>query len=244
MKIKPPRDDHQLHSSSLERERLHRNILSLVSHDLKTPLACIIGSLQIHERTKDKLSPDKKNILINTALEEAYRLDNFVTNILDMAKFESNAVTLKKELYSMEWLMEDCLILLGHRLRECDVHVRAIPAAFPITTDSTLLIRAMGILLDNAAKFSSLHPVITVEYEKIGKQVLIRIEDNGPGIPESQQAEIFSKYTQFITPNHHPIGTGLGLPICWEIMRLLDGTVSVANRADSKGAVFTLSFAG
>lgn len=221
---------------------MHRSILSSVSHDLKTPLACIIGSLEIYERAKEKLPPEKKNALIDTALEEAYRLDSFITNILDMARFENNAVEIKKELYIMDLLLEDCLIMLGHRLSECKVYIQAIPATFAVTTDPVLLMRAICIILDNAAKYCSDGTVINVEYERIGEQTIIRIQDNGPGIKESELEPIFSKYTRYSTEDFKHAGTGLGLPICREIMRLLGGTVTAANLADGKGAVFTLTF--
>ncbi len=245
MKTKLSKYEDYLQSNAFEQEReqLHRNILSSVSHDLKTPLACIIGSLEIHERTKEKLSPDKKNILINTALEEAHRLDSFITNILDMAKLESGMVKVKKEPCVMDLLLDDCLTFLGHRLRECSVSIKAIPAPFTVTTDPLLLTRAICIVLDNAAKYCHSHPGIDMEYEKIGDQVAIRIQDSGPGIPESKLEDIFSKYARFATQDHQRAGTGLGLPICREIMRLLGGTVTVANVADGKGAVFTLAFA-
>ncbi len=244
MKIKPPESTTVEKSALLEQEReqLHRGMMSAVSHDLKTPLACIIGSLEIHERTKAKLTVEKKDILINTALQEAYRLDSFVTNILDIARLESGVVKVKKELYVMDLLLEDCVLLLGQRLAECDIHIKAIPATFPVTTDPVLLMRAICILLDNAAKYCPSHLAIDVEYEKIGEQVIIRIYDNGPGIPETKLEAIFSKYTRLASGDHHHAGTGLGLPICREIMRLLGGTVVAANRAGSKGAVFTLTF--
>jgi K+-sensing histidine kinase KdpD len=239
------KNERQKHSNSFEqeREKLHRAVLTSVSHDLKTPLSCIIGSLEIYERTKEKLTLDKKNILINTALQEAYRLDSFVTNILDMARLESGAVKVKKELYVMDLLLEDCRISLGQRLLGCDISIKAIPATFPVTTDSLLLMRAICIVLDNAARYASLHPAIGVEYEKVGKQTIIRIQDNGPGIPKEKMEEIFSKYASFAIQDHKHSGTGLGLPICREIMRLLDGTVTVTNLPAGKGAVFTLAFA-
>lgn len=232
----------QSDASEQEHKRLHRSVLSSVSHDLKTPLSCIIGSLEIYGRTKKKLSPDKQDMLIRTALQEAYRLDGFITNILDMAKLESRAVKLKKERCAMNILLEDCLILFGHRLAECDVRITAIPATFPVTTDPALLMRALCILLDNAAKYGKPHPVVDVEYKRIAKQVVICVQDNGPGIPESKLEDIFSKYTRFATQDRTRPGTGLGLPICREIMRLLGGTVTAGNRADGKGAVFTLAF--
>jgi K+-sensing histidine kinase KdpD len=244
MKIKVAKTDQAAHTQAFEedRERLHRVVLTSVSHDLKTPLACVIGSLEIYERTKDKLSSDKKDILINTALQEAYRLDSFITNILDMAKFEGSAVRLKKELCVMDLLLEDCLVLLGHRLQACKVTIKAIPVTFPVTTDPLLLMRAICILLDNAAQYGGAEPVIDVEYEKLADQVVIRIKDNGSGIPQFKLEEIFSKYTRFDIADHKHAGTGLGLPICREIMRLLDGTVTVANLAGGKGALFTLAF--
>src|SRR5271170_3181393 len=151
MKAKPPGNKRYQQSDAFEQEReqLHRSVLTSVSHDLKTPLTCIIGALEVYDRTKEKLSLDKKNTLISTALQEAYRLDSFITNILDMARLESGAVKVKKELCVMDLLLEDCLILLGRRLRECDVSIKAIPATFPVTTDPLLLMRAICIVMDN-----------------------------------------------------------------------------------------------
>lgn len=226
-----------------ERERLHRSVLRAVSHDLKTPLACIIGSLEIYGRTKDKLSPDKQNILIDTALQEAYRLDSLLTNVLEMARLEEGAVQVKHQSYDMDLLLQDCLIQLGHRLSGCDISIKAMPASFSVTTDPVLLTRAICCVLDNAARHGSTHPVIGVEYEMTGGQIIIRIQDNGPGIPESKSEEIFTKYTRFTPQGRTHTGSGLGLPIAREIMRLLDGTVTAANRPDGSGAVFTLSFA-
>jgi K+-sensing histidine kinase KdpD len=243
MKANLPKENQQeLSSFEQNREQFHRSILTSVSHDLKTPLTCIIGSLEVYERTKDKLPADKKNTLINTALQEAYRLDSFITNILDMAQLESGTIKLKKELCVMELLFEDCRTLLGQRLRDCNISIKAIPEAFPVTTDPLLLMRALCIVLDNAVKYGPLKPVIAVEYEMVGQQVVIRIRDNGLGIPKSKLEEIFSKYARFALQDHKHAGTGLGLPICREIMRLLGGTVTVAN-IKGKGAEFTLAFA-
>ena len=72
-----------------ERERNYRAIFSSFSHDLKTPLSCIIGSLEIYERTRERLSPEKQQTLINTALQEAQRLDAFITQLLAMAKLDT-----------------------------------------------------------------------------------------------------------------------------------------------------------
>ncbi len=99
-----------------EREQLHRQMLSSVSHDLKTPLASIIGSLEVYERMKDKLPEEKKTTLIHVALQEAYRLDNFITNILDMARFENHIVKPHYERTEITAIVSDCLLRLNNRL--------------------------------------------------------------------------------------------------------------------------------
>jgi K+-sensing histidine kinase KdpD len=224
-------------------EREHRSILTSVSHDLKTPLACIIGSLEIYERTKEKLTADKKGVLITAALQNAYLLDSFISNILDMARLESGTMTPKKELCVMDLLLEDCLILLGNRMCDSKVSIMAIPATFPVTTDPLLLMRAICIVLDNAVQYGPAHPLISIEYEMLEDQVVIRIQDNGPGIPKTRMEDIFSKYTRFLIKDNKRAGTGLGLSICRQIMHLLNGTVTAANLPKGKGAVFTLTFA-
>src|ERR1700722_172856 len=88
------------------RERIHRQMLSSVSHDLKTPLASIIGSLEVYEHLHDKLPEERKRALLRVALQEAYRLDSFVTNILDMAKFENNSVKARKEATDIKSLID------------------------------------------------------------------------------------------------------------------------------------------
>jgi len=244
MKTEPPDNAPNPQNNSFERDRdlLHRSLLRRVSHDLKTPLACIIGSLEIYGRTKEKLSPDKQNILIDTALQEAYRLDSLLTNVLEMARLEQGAVQVKHQSYNMDQLLQDCLVQLGQRLSGCDISIKAMPASFSVITDHLLLTRAICCVLDNAAIYGKPHPVIGITYEKSGEQAVIRIWNKGPGIPESKLEEIFFKYTRFTPPGHAHAGTGLGLPICREIMRLLGGTITAANLADGSGAVFTLAF--
>lgn len=224
-----------------ERELLHRTVLSSVSHDLKTPLSCIIGSLEIFGRANSRLSSANKKNLIDTALKEAYRLDGFITNILDMAKLESGAVVPIKKPYDMAFLIDDCLIMMGPRLQECHVLVKPPVAPIRIKTDHLLLSRALCILLDNAAKYCSGNIDIRIESEQTAKRVFIHVEDNGPGIPKSKMTTIFSKYTRLSRKDSQQASTGLGLAICREIMQLLGGSVTIKNRSGG-GAIFTLTF--
>jgi len=223
------------------RVNIHRQMLSVVSHDLKTPLATIIGSLEVHARMEEKLSPEKKKLLLNSALMEAYRLDNFITNILDMAKFEGAIVEAKVERCDLKTLLSDSLTRLGPRREKGDISLRATQTNVTVHTDPMLLGRAAGLLLENALRHAGKNPIIIVEYGIEGEKAFIRIHDNGEGIPLGQEKAIFSKYTRLGKSDQQNAGTGLGLNICSEIMKLLLGQVHGENHSDG-GAIFTLEF--
>lgn len=223
-----------------QRETIHRNMLSSVSHDLKTPLASIIGSLEIHEKMKDKLSQDKKEALIATALQEAYRLDNFVTNILEMAKLENGMVTLQFTSVPLASLLKDCMIRLGHRLGDTHLDVRSSNDIF-VDSDAALLSRAIMQVLDNAVKYGGVPGAIQIDYfaDPATDMCILTIRDNGKGVPEGKQDFIFEKYTRFSKKDQQNAGTGLGLSISKEIMRLLKGSITVQNDPVTGGACFT-----
>jgi two-component system sensor histidine kinase KdpD len=225
----------------LERERVHRQILSSVSHDLKTPLASIIGSLEIYDRMQDKIPPEKKRMLIGVALEEAYRLDNFITNILDMAKLENKMVKIRQDAADLGVTLQNCLTKLGYRLKDSAVNLKPLSGSIAMMTDSALVGRIVYLLVDNAVKYGSRSPVIDIEYGQEGSRGFIHIHDNGPGIPEERQDIIFSKYTRFAMEDQQNAGTGLGLSICREMTNLIGGELKVANHT-SGGAIFSLAF--
>ena len=223
------------------REQIHRQMLSAVSHDLKTPLATVIGSLEVYMRMDEKLSHEKKLLLIKSALGEAYRLDNFVTNILDMAKLENGMVKIQSERCDLTTLLQDSVTRIGPRAERGTIKLQPESEATIVHTDPMLLGKAAGILLDNALKHAGNQPVITIEYGLTENDAYIRICDNGPGIAPEKMEEIFSKYTRFSKSDQQNAGTGLGLAICRQIMGLLSGSVKVENRLGG-GAAFTLIF--
>jgi len=229
-------------SFSKERERIHRQMMSSVSHDLKTPLASIIGSLEIHDQMKEQLTPEKKQVLLDTALQEAYRLDNFITNILDMAKLENDQIIIKPELCDIGILLQDYITHFGAPLRGSEINIRAASGMLTATVDPTVLQRAIGLLLDNAVKYGGVPSIIDIDYGR-GEfaQCFIKVRDHGPGVPESEREAIFSKYTRFIKQDMQNAGTGLGLAICRGMMRQMEGNVTIGNHPDG-GAVFTLQF--
>ena len=223
------------------REQIHRQMLSAVSHDLKTPLATIIGSLEIYNRMDEKLSREKQRSLVISALSEAYRLDNFISNILDMAKLESGMVQVNNEKCDLKSLLEDAITRLGPRRERGELRLQRIGSGSTVNTDPMLMGRAVQLLLENALRHTGKHPVVVVDYGIEGSKGVIRVRDNGPGIPRGQEKNIFSKYTRLGDSDTRNAGTGLGLAICQGIMRILSGEVKAENDT-AGGAVFLLVF--
>lgn len=222
------------------REQIHRQMLSTVSHDLKTPLATIIGSLEIYTRMAAKLSDEKKATLIQSALGEAYRLDSFITNILDMAKLEGGMIAARYERFELKPLLQDCLTRLGPRGKLNQIHFKSLSDITSAHTDPMLFGRAISLVLDNAIKHAGKDATITITYGRDGENhAIVRVHDTGPGVPSGKEEEIFSKYTRFAKSDQQNAGTGLGLAICRHIMLLLGGDVGVQYSPDG-GAMFEL----
>lgn len=223
------------------RQSMHRQMLSSVSHDLKTPLASIIGSLEIHQRLGNNLPPAKKVELIDTALQEAYRLDSFISNILDMAKLENGLAKPRPANVEIAALVSQAVKKMDYRLHNAKVELPKDSEMLTVTIDGPLLSRALGLILDNAVKFGPREGlVINVRYGIEEKNVWLEVEDNGPGVPQGQEEHIFDKYTRFAREDTQNAGTGLGLPICRALCTLQNGTVKTVKNAQGKGAIFRI----
>lgn len=244
MEKEPPKNNRDPHKTDGKKGDLaHPNLLTSLATNINVPLSLIISSLEIFERTKDRLTPSKQDTLIDTALQESYRLNRLITNTFDLVKLENREVKVNKTSYMIEWLLEDCLTLLNKRISGCNITIKPSLESFPIITDRKLLMRAICIVVDNAAQHSPPNPAINIEYKRIDKQVIIDIKDNGPGINENRLEEIFTKQAELSMEDSNQAGNGLELIICREIMHLLGGTVKASNLSSGKGSVFTLAFA-
>jgi K+-sensing histidine kinase KdpD len=221
------------------RESIHRQMLSSVSHDLKTPLATMIGSLEIYTKMNDRLTEEKKTMLIGSALKEAYRLDSFISNILDMAKLESKIVKPRLEVFDIKSSIQDSITKIGPKINNAQIKIINATNQPYIKSDQMLFVRAIGLLIDNAIKFSGANPKIVVEFSYSDDHLLVSVSDDGPGIPEDKFEDIFSKYTRYSKNDSQNAGTGLGLAICSEIMQIISGQISVENLSPN-GAKFTL----
>jgi two-component system sensor histidine kinase KdpD len=223
-----------------EREKLRSMLLSSVSHDLKTPLASIIGALSICRTQHTQLSPAKRDILIETALEETERLDSFITNILNMTRLESGKIEFRKEWHNAQDIVHEVVKRLQYRIRQHKiiVHPPLMPAE--VYMDLVMTEQVLQNILDNACKYT--HPGTLIEIrcsESKGGGFFWEVHDHGAGLPPEKMDRVFDKYARLQMKDSQVAGTGLGLAICKAIMEAQGGGVTAANHPDG-GAVFTL----
>ncbi len=224
-----------------EREKLRSMLLSSVSHDLKTPLASVIGALSVYQTMGAKLSDEHRATLISTALEEAQRLDSFITNILDMTRLESGTIDFKKEWVAPEDIIRRAERRMRHRL--ANHHLGALPneTGREILIDTSSAEQMLQNLLDNAVKYTPQGTQITIQAYSEGSQFIIAVRDHGEGIPADKLDKIFDKYARLRRTDSQVAGTGLGLAICRSMMQSQGGSIEARNHPEG-GAVFTLIF--
>ena len=225
-----------------EADRLRSTLLTSISHDLRTPLASIIGSITTLKTLKEPLDPQVKDELVTTIQEEAERLNRFVGNLLDMSRLESGALPIKRQVLDVGELVETALRRAARLVSHHRVEV-AVEADLPmISGDATLLEQALFNLIDNAAKYAPAGSLIRVSARRSGDQLQLEVSDEGPGIPPDHLERIFDKFHRVAADgDKRPPGTGLGLAICRGFVEALGGTLLAANRADRRGAVFTIT---
>ncbi len=224
-----------------DREKLRAMLLSSVSHDLKTPLASVIGSLSVYRSMGSRLPLDQQATLIDTAIEEAQRLDNFITNILDMTRIESGDIDFKKEWYFPSDMVNNVLKRLRSRLAQHELDIQPIQSNIQICADAMMSEQVLQNVLDNAVKYTPKGTIIHISGQITEDGFTIAVHDHGKGIPVDNVERVFDKYARLHRKDSQVAGTGLGLAIAKAIMQAQDGEIIAANHPDG-GAVFTLNF--
>ena len=224
-----------------ETERLRAALLTSISHDLKTPLASILGSASSLRLYRDQLGSAAQDELAQTIQEEAERLNHFIANLLDMTRLESGAVAPHLELIDLADVAGSALRRAAPLLTHHPVTLELEPQLPMLRLDPVLFEQVLFNLLDNAAKYTPPDTSIILRAAREGDKVRIRILDQGEGLPESDMERVFDKFYRVHARDRQRAGTGLGLAISRGFLEAMGGTISAANRSGVKGAVFTIT---
>ena len=220
----------------IESERLRNSLLSALSHDLRTPLAGLVGLAGSLRLTRPALSEEQDEIA-QSLQSEAMRLSTQVNNLLDMARIESGDVRLRREWHSIEEIVGSAVRASARVIAPRQVSTE-VPSDLPLVEcDAVLIERVFVNLLENAAKYTPASACIRIAAKVDGDSLRVTVADDGPGIRPGQEAAIFEKFTRGARESA-VAGVGLGLAICKAIVEAHGGTIAAANGA-SGGAVFS-----
>ncbi|GLK76365.1 two-component sensor histidine kinase [Methylopila jiangsuensis] len=225
-----------------EADKLRSALLTSLSHDLKTPLASILGSAGALRDYSTSLTDSGRVELLTTIVEEAERLNRFIANLLDMTRLESGAAAVSLTPLFIGDSVGSALrraekILALHRV---DL---AVPPDLPmVRLDPVLFEQVLFNLLDNARKYAPSGSRIGLRAWADESHVTLQVVDEGPGIPPDDLTRIFDSFYRVRKKDHVQAGTGLGLSICKGFVEAMGGTIFATNRADRPGAIFTLRF--
>jgi len=211
-------------------EKLQSALLNSLSHDLRTPLVSITGALTSLDEQSEVLNAEDRQSLIQTAREEAERMNRLVGNLLSMTRIESGALYLHRRPEEFSEVIEKAREMLGKTAEAYPVRVH-IPAEFPaVPLDFALMVQVMVNLLDNAMKYSPPGSPIDISAGEDGTTAHLEVGDRGIGIPSEEQTRVFDKFYRVQRPEKVR-GSGLGLSICKGIVEAHGGKIYALPRA-------------
>jgi signal transduction histidine kinase len=218
---------------------LRADFVSLVSHELRSPMAAVIGAARTLQERWRSLSPDQREAFLALIGDETNRLAALIGDVLDTSRIEAGTFNYRFSDIDLSALVAD--VVGTAAVGQDEVHVRSdVPQVLPpVRGDAERLRQVLTNLVDNAVKYSPAGDEVAVRARRENGRVLIEVIDHGPGIPYDQQRLIFEKFGRADVAGGSKPGTGLGLFIARSIAEAHGGTLDV--RSGHTGSTFTLA---
>ena len=211
-------------------ERLRRNLLDSVSHELKTPLAIIRASIE----GMGAAAANPYIVEIDTATK---RLQRLVDGLLQMTRLESQVVEPQMEWCDVNELVEAAVKAAGDALMSRELRIDVAPDIPLIKTDQTLLCQSLANILHNAAVYTPENSAVDLTARHAEQKIRLTVRDYGLGLPPGEEGRVFGKF--YRAEGAPAGGTGLGLSIARGFVQALGGDISGWNHPDG-GAVFEI----
>jgi two-component system, OmpR family, sensor histidine kinase KdpD len=221
----------------IESERLRNTLLAAISHDLRTPLASLVGLADTLRLTRPPPTPQQDEIA-QAMRASASRMQALVVNLLDMARLEAGAVTLDRQWQPLEEVIGSARTALGDTLAGRPLRIDLAPDLPLLALDSVLMERVWVNLLENAAKYAPPGTPIEIVARADGEHVTIDIDDRGPGLPPGREEAMFRMFERGQSESAMP-GMGLGLAISRTIVTAHGGRLRAMQR-EGGGARFRI----
>ncbi|RIJ07328.1 sensor histidine kinase KdpD [Pseudomonas sp. 91RF] len=223
-----------------ETEQLRSALLASVSHDLRTPLTSMRGSIDSLLALGEAIPLEDRRELLEGTRDEAERLDRYIQNLLDMTRLGHGALKLARDWVSPADIVGSALNRLRAVLSSLQVSTD-VPAELPLLfVHAALIEQALVNVLENAARFSPSHGRLQLRAGADDSEVFFSVSDEGPGIPVDERAKIFDMFYTAARGDRGGQGTGLGLAICQGMVGAHGGRISVGDGIDGRGTCITL----
>jgi signal transduction histidine kinase len=220
---------------------LRADFVSLVSHELRAPMAAVVGSAQTLQQRWRELTPGQRDSFLALIGSETDRLASLVGDVLDTSRIEAGTFSYRFADVDVGELVRDAVAGLTLGQDEVEVTADVAEVIPPIRGDRDRLRQVLTNLIDNAVKYSPAGEQVRVVAYREDSRVHVEVSDRGPGVPRDQQRLIFEKFGRASTPGAPgKPGTGLGLFIARSIAEAHGGTLDVFS-APTQGATFTLT---
>jgi two-component system sensor histidine kinase KdpD len=217
--------------------KLYNTLLNSLSHELKTPIATIIGATDNLQADNNNLSNENKQQLVSEIAKASFRLNEQVENLLNLSRLESGFLKPRKDWCDVVEIVYDMV----KRIEENNISQRIVININPdlplVRSDKTMLGQIVYNLLSNAVRYTPAGCTIHVSAMQFADLLQLVIEDNGKGFPEKDIAFVFEKF--YLLENAANKGTGLGLSIVKGFTEALGGSVELQNLS-AGGAKFTI----
>lgn len=210
-------------------DRFRSALLNSISHDLRTPLATVLGSTTTMIEYGKNMPAATRADLLESVREEAERLNRYVGNLLDMTRLEGGGLHLHEDWVDVRDVLGTAAERVSRRLGQRHID-RDFPQELPLVRlDPNLLEQAVVNILENAIAYSPDHTAISLAAYEDRSNVVISIEDEGKGIPTAELERVFEKFRRMEEPTDRTKGAGLGLSISKGFIEAMNGRIAAAS---------------
>jgi two-component system sensor histidine kinase KdpD len=223
-----------------ETEQLRSALLASVSHDLRTPLTSMRGSIDSLLALGEAIPLEDRRELLEGTRDEAERLDRYIQNLLDMTRLGHGALKLARDWVSPADIVGSSLNRLRAVLAPLQVTTEVPPELPLLYVHAALIEQALVNVLENAARFSPSNGRLQLRAGADDSELFFSVSDEGPGIPPEERAKIFDMFYTAARGDRGGQGTGLGLAICQGMVGAHGGRISVADGIEGRGTCITL----
>lgn len=211
--------------------KLYATILSSLSHELRTPIATILGATDNLKEAENKLSDIQRDELLSQISESSLRLNRQVENLLNISRLESGVIQARLDWCDLESMLYE---IVNHVIPKQQVNrlsIQVAPKLPLVKLDYGLMEQIIQNLIYNALQYTPIESLISITAEIKNEKLRIQFKDHGPGFPENEIKHVFEKFYRL--KNSNAGGTGLGLSIVKGFVEAHQGTITLQN--DPKG---------